>query len=159
MISSIYHVKYSVTNNLDKLIHIHCLVIGGDLLPKRSSSKYQRLIMIYEIYHATYSVTNNLDKLIHIHRVMMGDEILPNRSPNKNQRLVLINGIYHVNYIVNFFFRLQMGPICLGLLAIIAVHCMHLLVICSHAMCRRYVSSLPYMRCSLLSFFARVFFG
>lgn len=30
-----------------------------------------------------------------------------------------------------------MGPICLGLLAIIAVHCMHLLVICSHAMCRR----------------------
>jgi len=32
---------------------------------------------------------------------------------------------------------LIVGPICLGLLAIIAVHCMHLLVICSHAMCKR----------------------
>ncbi|XP_065056336.1 proton-coupled amino acid transporter 1-like [Rhopilema esculentum] len=32
---------------------------------------------------------------------------------------------------------LIVGPICLALLAIVAVHCMHLLVICSHAICVR----------------------
>eukprot|EP00794_Sanderia_malayensis_P020155 gene20155-22129_t len=32
---------------------------------------------------------------------------------------------------------LVVGPICLALLAVVAVHSMHLLVICSHAVCRR----------------------
>ena len=63
MIRSIYHVKYSVRNSLDKLEHIHCLMKGDELLPKHSPDKNQMLVMIRSIYHVKYSVRNRQDKL------------------------------------------------------------------------------------------------
>ena len=38
---------------------IHCLMLGDELIPKRSPDKYQRLIMIKDIYHVKYSVRNS----------------------------------------------------------------------------------------------------
>ena len=69
-------------------------MMGDELLPKRSLSKYQRLVMINGIYHGKNSVRNSLDKYL-----MMGNELLPKRSLSKYQRLVIISGIDHVKYI------------------------------------------------------------
>ena len=63
VINSIYHVKYSVRNNLDKLKRIQQFMIEDELLPKFISGKYQRLVIISGIYHVKYSIRNSLDKL------------------------------------------------------------------------------------------------
>ena len=80
-------------------LFIHCLMMGDELLPKRSPDKNRRLVLINGIFAYriqcqkqpwwtfTYSE-------IYIHCLMMGNELLPKRSPDENQRLVLINGIY-----------------------------------------------------------------
>ena len=44
-------------------IYIYCLMMGDELLPKRSPEKHQRLVMISSFYHVEYSVRNSLDKL------------------------------------------------------------------------------------------------
>lgn len=56
--------------------------MGGEILPKRSSDRYQRLVIITGIYLLYYSVRNILDKLerfqtIFIHCLMIGKKILP----------------------------------------------------------------------------------
>ena len=75
-----------MSNTVSETAFIHCLMMGGELLPKRSPDKNQRFVMI-----KAFIMSNTVSETAFIHCLMMGGELLPKRSPNKNQRLIVIS--------------------------------------------------------------------
>ena len=75
-------VNSSVLSNL----YSHCPMMGDELLLKRSSSKYQWLVMINDIYHAKYNNLKNIFLVTGFHR-RLGAQITKARSVLMDEKI------------------------------------------------------------------------